>query len=55
MKQKLRIFLDGIGYSCEIRRIERPSGLRFTHIRRFPAEGKLAQLCRRVDDWLCRK
>ena len=51
MKQKLRIFLDGIGYSCEIRRIERPCGLRFTHIRRFPAEGRMARWCRKAERW----
>ena len=49
MKQKLKIFLNGIGYRYEFRDLEGAKGLRLTNIRRFPSEGRLARIARKLD------
>ena len=41
--------LNKIGYTSEIRRIEAKNGLRLTHIRKFPSEGRMARFSRKLE------
>ena len=49
MRKRIKGLLNAVGYGCEIRKLDRPGGLRMTHIRRFPSEGRFAKFARKLE------